>query len=84
MLVPGVVASAATRVPATMRLRPACGTWAIGAALVWTKLVALARLVLGVHWLTYVLAAACIGAAIPLVLSLALTFRHDGSNRSTH
>lgn len=79
-----VAATAAACVLATMRLRPACGTWAIGAALVWTVLVALSRLVLRVHWPTDVLAAACIGAAIPLVLSLALAFRHDGSNRSSY
>ena len=79
-----VAATAAAGVLAMMRLRPASSTWAIGVALAWTVLVALSRLVLGVHWPTDVLAAACIGAAIPLVLSLALAFRHDGSNRSTH
>jgi undecaprenyl-diphosphatase len=79
-----VAATAAACVLATMRLRPACGTWAIGAALVWTVLVGLSRLVLGVHWPTDVLAAACIGAAIPLVLALVLAFGQDGSNRSTH
>jgi undecaprenyl-diphosphatase len=79
-----VAATAAALALAVIRLRPAFGRWAIGAALAWTVLVALSRLVLGVHWPTDVLAAACIGAAIPLVLSLALAFRHDGSNRSTH
>jgi undecaprenyl-diphosphatase len=79
-----VAATAAAGVLAMMRLRPASSIWAIGVAMAWTVLVALSRLVLGVHWPTDVLAAACIGAAIPLVLSLALTFRHDGSDRSTH
>lgn len=44
-------------------------------AVAWILLVALSRLVLGVHWPTDVLAAACFGAVIPLLLSLWLSAR---------
>ena len=54
--------------PATRRL-------ARVVAAVWIVLVALSRLVLGVHWPTDVLAAACIGAAIPLGLRFAFELR---------
>jgi undecaprenyl-diphosphatase len=49
--------------------------WAVAAAIVWITLVALSRLVLGVHWPSDVLAAACIGATLPLGLSLAFDIR---------
>ena len=52
------------------RMQPRCRNLAITAASGWTVLVALSRLVLGVHWPTDVLTAACIGILIPLVLAL--------------
>lgn len=65
-----VAATAAAGALVVSRLWPAAQRWAVGAAFAWTVLVALSRQVLGVNWPTDGLAAACIGAAIPLVLSL--------------
>jgi undecaprenyl-diphosphatase len=44
-------------------------------AIVWTTLVALSRLVLGVHWPTDVLVAACVGAVLPLMMSVIFELR---------
>ena len=70
-----VVAAFATALALSLaRLRPAARDTVVGIALTWIALVALSRLVLGVHWPTDVLAAACIGAALPLAISLGVEF----------
>jgi membrane-associated phospholipid phosphatase len=58
------------------RIRPAARNFALWIALLWIFLVGLSRLVIGVHWPTDVLAAVCIGAFLPLAMSLALELRH--------
>ncbi len=53
------------------RIWPRAGGLAIALAVLWTAGVALSRLVLGVHWPSDVLAAMCLGAFIPLLISVA-------------
>ena len=65
-LVVAAFAAAGTLILA--RLRPAARTCVLVVAMLWVVLVAFSRLILGVHWPTDVLAAACVGAAIPLGL----------------
>jgi undecaprenyl-diphosphatase len=66
------VAAFATAVAlSATRARPSTRALAVTTAVTWIGLVGLSRLVLGVHWPTDVLAAACIGASFPLALSVA-------------
>lgn len=58
------------------RIRPASRNLALSLAILWITLVAMSRLVLGVHWPTDVLVAACIGAFLPLAMSVVLELRH--------
>ena len=53
------------------RIRPRYGNLAMSLAIAWTCLVALSRLVMGVHWPSDVLVAMCLGAFIPLFISVA-------------
>ena len=61
------------------RIRPALGPAAMAIAAGWVVLVALSRLVLGAHWPTDVLVAACIGAAVPLSISVAHELHVNGA-----
>lgn len=63
------------------QMRPRAANAAMALAIVWTSLVAMSRLVLGVHWPSDVLAAACLGAFIPLLISVAKDLRHRSPER---
>ena len=58
------------------RIWPRAGRMAMVIAMLWAGLVALSRLILGVHWPSDVLAALCMGIFIPLLISVALDLRH--------
>jgi undecaprenyl-diphosphatase len=53
------------------RLWPRSAHAVMTVAMLWAVLVALSRLVLGVHWPSDVLAALCLGAFVPLMFSVA-------------
>ena len=71
----GVAAIATAGALIAIQLSPPSRRWVVSVAFLWTLLVALSRLVLGVHWPTDVLAAACIGATLPLLISLGLAVK---------
>lgn len=77
-----VAAFAIAAVLCTIRMRPALKGLALTIALPWIFLVGVSRLVLGVHWPTDVLVAACIGAAIPLTISVLHELRYGGPVRT--
>lgn len=52
------------------RTWPRAGSVAMALAVLWTGLVAVSRLVLGVHWPSDVLVAMCLGFCIPLMISV--------------
>lgn len=64
-----------------VRIWPASRRVVLPLAVLWTTLMGLSRLVLGVHWPTDVLAAVCIGVLLPLALDLVLYKEFASTNQ---
>jgi len=73
----GTAAFATAAALCLARIWPRSASSAAALALLWTVLVALSRLVLGVHWPSDVLAALCLGVFIPLAFSVAFDGRWE-------
>ncbi len=71
-----VAAFATATILCVNRAWPAARGVVFSIAVAWILLVAFSRLVLGVHWPTDVLVAACIGAILPLAISFLLEPLH--------
>jgi undecaprenyl-diphosphatase len=79
-----VAAFATAMALSVTRAWPSSRALVVTMATVWICLVGLSRLVLGVHWPTDVLAAACIGASLPLAMSIAMDLYRGESVHRTH
>ena len=71
----GTAAFAVAAALCVARIWPRAGTPAMAVGVLWTALVAMSRLVLGVHWPSDVLVAMCLGFFIPLLISVAQDMR---------
>jgi len=70
----GVATFATAATICLLKIRPGIQSIAAALATIWIFFVGLSRLVLGVHWPTDVLAAACIGTFLPLALKVVIHF----------